>query len=231
MLDSIRAYLSRVDERPVEQIDRDIDDELNAHIAELESELVQSGLDPAAAQKQAISRFGNPQTHKRRCRDVALMERRMKTYAQMIVTVVCGLLIGAVTTMVWMNQQTANAALATMNDRVEKIARSLDQRTLDPRTTATAPVQSSDWGVVYIKGTPVDRPGVYNLPAGGATLRRILAAAGVNDKFVARIEVRSNRPDSDTGRWTMSGDDLRDPGGKDVSVSDKDLITVVEASH
>ena len=46
---------------------------------------------------------------------------------------------------------------------MDKLTRTLDNRAIAPKAN----------GVVYIKGSPVDRPGVYNIPAGGATLRRM----------------------------------------------------------
>ena len=91
MLDALRTYLSRIDQRPAGQIDRDIDDELATHLALIEDDLIESGLSPAAARQTALFRFGNPHTHKRHCLSVALKERRMKIYAQIIVTIACGL--------------------------------------------------------------------------------------------------------------------------------------------
>lgn len=223
MFDALRTYLSRIDGRPVEEIDRDIDDELATHLSLLESDLIESGLSPVAAHETALCRFGNPQTHKRRCRDVALKERRMKTYTQIIVTIACGLLLAAVTTAVWFNQRSTNDALASMSDRMDQLSKTLGAR------TATIPPSSE--GVVYIKGTPVERPGVYNMPVGGATLRRMLAAAGVNDKFVGRVEVLADRFEKSNGQWSMSGDEFRKSSGKDVEVRENDLITVVEAGN
>jgi hypothetical protein len=220
MLDALRTYLSRIDGRPVEEINRDIDDELATHLSLLEGDLMQSGLSPATARAIALSRFGNPQTHKRRCRDLALKERRMKSLIQIAVPTVCCLMLAAVTTSIWFNQRSANEALVGMNARMDRLSSTIDTRTIVAKTDGA--------GVVYIKGTPLERPGVYNLPASGATLRRMLAAAGVNDKYVGRVEIRANRFENDQGRQVVSGDEFRDPNGKDFPLQQNDLVTVIE---
>lgn len=227
MLDSLRTYLSRIDQRPVQEIDRDIDDELAAHLSAIETDLIESGLSPAAAQKEALSRFGNPQTHKRRCRDVALMERRMKTYAQMIVTVVCGLLLGVVTTMVWVNQQSANAALASMNARMDELSQSLNVRIPAAQPPSTTPSYNN----VYISGTPVGRPGQYSMPPDGLSLRRLMAASGVNTKFVKEITVRHSPKYSDGATERISAQALAEITGPDIDLRNEDLITVTEAQR
>jgi hypothetical protein len=226
MLDSLRTYLSRIDERPVEQIDRDIDDELATHIALLEDHLIQSGLSPAAARETALSRFGNPQSHKRRCRDVALMERRMKTYAQIIVTIACGLLLGAVTTSIWFNQQSANAALAGMSSRIDELSQSLSTRTPAPQ-----PSTATSYNNVFITGTPVSRPGQYAMPMDGLTLRRLMATAGVNTKFVKEITVRHSPKFTDGGTERLSAAALADVTGPDIDLKNDDLVTVVEVDR
>ncbi|HYD02546.1 MAG TPA: permease prefix domain 1-containing protein [Phycisphaerales bacterium] len=224
MLGSLLAKLARIDERPLEQIDRDIDDELAAHLSQLEHDLVLEGLSPDAARAEALTRFGNPQTHKRRCRDVALQERRMKTYAQMIVTVGCGLLLGAVTTAVWFSQQSANAALVSMNTRMEEMSRALNSRA--PAPIAADPTAVA-LGTVYITGAPVSRPGQYNLPASGLSLRRLLAAASVNTSLVESADVRRAGPGGRVER--LSGKDLNNGAGPDIELRADDLVTVHEA--
>ncbi|HZW07023.1 MAG TPA: permease prefix domain 1-containing protein [Phycisphaerales bacterium] len=226
MLNALLARLSRIDERPVEQIDRDIDDELTAHLLELEHDLILKGLSPAAARETALSRFGNPDNHRRRCRDVALQERRMKTYAQMIVTVACGLLLGAVTTSVWFSQQSANAALLNMSTRMDEMSRALSSRVPAP---VVADPTALGLGSVYITGAPVSRPGQYSLPANGLSLRRLLAAAGVNTPYVASIDVR--RAGAGGAVERLSGRDLGDGAGPDIELRADDLVTVHEAQR
>lgn len=228
MFDALRAYLSRIDERPVEQIDHDIDEELATHLFELEHDLTLTGLSPDAARREALSRFGNPQTHKRRCRDVALMERRMKTYAQTIVTIACGLLLGVVTTSVWFNQQSASAAIADMNQRMDELTRSLTSRVPAGANASVEPAAPAS--SVYISGSPVTRPGHYQMPAGGLTLRRLLAVSGVDPRFVKEVVVRHrNEHTPELPHETMLGRQLADPTGSDIPLQAEDLITVLEA--
>lgn len=226
MLDALRTYLSLIDERPIEQIDHDIDQELATHLFELEHDLILSGLSPDAARQEALSRFGNPQTHKRRCRDVALQERRMKTYAQTIVTIACGLLLGVVTTSIWFNQQSANAALAGMSSRIDELSQSLSTRTPVPQ-----PSNATSYNNVFISGTPVSRPGQYAMPTDGLTLRRLIASAGVNTKFVKEITVRHSTKFTDGGTERLPGAALADPTGPDIDLKNDDLITVIETDR
>jgi hypothetical protein len=223
MLDSLLAHFGRIDQRPVEEIDRDIDDELSAHLSELEHDLILSGLAPAAARAEALSRFGNPQTYKRHCRDVALRERRMKTYLQVIIPTACGLLLGAVTTSVWFNQQSANATLATMSTRMDEL-----NQTLASRTQAPQQLTSPSYRNVYIAGTPVGRPGQYSMPADGLSLRRLMAASGVNVKFVKEVAVRHSPKFGPGETERLSGTVLADVTGPDIELQNDDLVTITE---
>lgn len=226
MLDALRTYLSRIDQRPVEQIDRDIDDELAAHLAELEHHLTDAGLSTAAARKEALSRFGNPQTHKRRCRDVALMERRMKTYVQIAATVVCALLLGALAVSAWINQQQTAHALDVMATRMDGLSQSLAMRSPPPSQPSTP-----SYNNVYIAGTPVTRPGQYEIPSDGISLRRLLVASGVNLDFVRAVDIRHKDVNGKASGRSVEGSDLRDPAGTDLELLPDDLITVVETKH
>lgn len=225
MLDSLRTYLSRIDQRPVREIDRDIDDELAAHLSAIETDLIESGLSPAEAQKEALSRFGNPQTHKRRCRDVALTERRMKSYAQLILTVAIGLLLAALATSVWFNQQQTAHALDRMATRIDGLNQSL--------TTRAAPPQPANpsYNNVYITGTPVGRPGAYAMPMDGLSLRRLMAASDVSTKFVKEIAVRHSPKYGEGNTELFSAAQLADLAGPDIDLRNEDLITVTEANR
>ena len=220
MLDLLRTRLARVDARPVREIDRDIDDELALHLEQLESDLIESGLSPAAARDEALSRFGNPHKHKRRCRDVALLERRMKTSAQITATIACGLLLAAVSTSLWFGQQSANAALVSMNEKMAGLASAVNSR------TGQGAADAARSAVLFVNGD-VAKPGLYSVPAGGISVRRLLAVAGIDERDVNHVVITRKGSDGKTGRQAVAGTELRESDAKDVGLTGDDLVTVV----
>ena len=126
MLRALRTRFARIDERPVELIDKEIDDEFAAHLAQLEQDLIDSGTPAAKARDLALSRFGNPHTHKRRCLDVALKERRVKTYLQMTMTFACALLLAVTAATAWYNHRQTTHALDQMATRMDELHLSLN---------------------------------------------------------------------------------------------------------
>jgi protein involved in polysaccharide export with SLBB domain len=149
----------------------------------------------------------------------------MKSLIQIAVPTVCCLMLAAVTTSIWFNQQTANAALATMSQRMDDLNRSLSARSPEPNVATPSNFGRS----VYITGTPVSRPGQYSVPAEGLSLRRLLAASGVNLKFVKDVDVRHSNKYGQPGNERLSAAAILDPAGPDIELLADDLVTIFEA--
>ncbi len=93
ILDSLGARLPAIDSRPISQVDQEIFDELEFHIAMRTEENMNLGMTADAARSAALVRFGDFAAVQQRCRRALLGERIMWQRIQMGLSVV---LLGAV---------------------------------------------------------------------------------------------------------------------------------------
>jgi hypothetical protein len=123
MLRSIAAHLPTPDPRSVADIDQEILDELEFHVAMRTDDNTRSGMAPEEARQVAIDRFGNFDTIRTKCRRTLLGERLMW---QRIQTVLIALLIVAVIGMgvaIYQLQRANNSALSELAAAMHELAR------------------------------------------------------------------------------------------------------------
>ena len=149
----------------------------------------------------------------------------MKTYLQMTMTFACALLLAVTAATAWYNHRQTTHALDQMATRMDELRLSLNTQAPVAQPASSTP----NYNNVYISGTPVQRPGQYAMPMDGLTLRRLMAASGVNTRFVKEIAVRHSPKYSDGTTERISAAALVDLTGPDIDLRNEDLITVVEA--
>src|SRR5436190_56257 len=93
ILESLAARLPAIDSRPISQVDQEIFDELEFHIAMRTEENMNLGMTADVARSAALKQFGDFAAVKQRCRRALLGERIMWQRIQMGLSVV---LLGAV---------------------------------------------------------------------------------------------------------------------------------------
>jgi hypothetical protein len=162
---------------PENEVDAQIREEFEFHVARCARELEDSGMPREAAIEEARRRFGDPRQHWDACRREAPEERMRKA-------MIGGLAVALVV---------ACAAIVVLGYSVmrqgEALARIEEDLAKRGDASATSEPAKSP-GVVYLDGA-VRRPGVYNLPeVGELTVSRLVAAAGgarTGVPFVARL--------------------------------------------
>lgn len=145
--ESLAQRVKALDARPVAEVDREILDELEFHVEMCTLDGIRSGLSPAAAREAALSKFGDFERVRRRCRRALLGERIMLQRIQAVLLVI---LLVAVIALGYQAYTVQRANQQTLTDL----------RTAIAQLTASAPV--TDWRA--------DRPSVVEtFPASGAT--------------------------------------------------------------
>jgi hypothetical protein len=196
-------------------VDDEIDEEFALHLDLLERDLIESGVDPRNARRQAAARFGDIETFRARCRRIALKEQimleRINTVA--LVLVVAGMVYLALR--VEATQSRTAAAITAIAQRLEPPAAS-------PPTGARVADPAPSVQPIYIN-TGVARPGTYALLDENMTLRRMLIAAGGLTP-TAGAEVIVVHSDGDTE--TILGSDLDNPLGPDIGLRPGDRIEI-----
>jgi hypothetical protein len=121
-LESLAARLASADERSVAEIEQEIVDELEFHIAMRTEENVRNGSLPDDARRQAINRFGNFEQIRRTCRRALLGERIVLQRIQTVLTamLLLGVLALAYQMRVW--QQAARAVQEGNNAALSELA-------------------------------------------------------------------------------------------------------------
>lgn len=91
--------------------------------------------------------------------------------------------------------------------------------------SAAVRATQKDPGLVYLSGS-VPRPGVYQLPENGLTVRRLLVAGGVSTANVREVIVSSSGNGHSTVMHRLTGDELRTESGKDPILAKGEAIEV-----
>src|SRR5262245_1845129 len=166
-----------------EEIDRDLADELEFHIAMTVRDLVAQGVDRQAARDAARRQFGDVESIKRQCKRIALQERIMLQRINFIMMIIVTGLLIAVCVQVWTTQQHNTQALRAITAEITHVR-------MNTEGALSAQGKQSRGGFLYLDGD-VARPGVYAMPQfGRLTVRRLIASAGgVLENRDARITV------------------------------------------
>jgi Bacterial Ig-like domain len=152
-LPSIAAQLPTADRRSIRDVEQEIRDELEVHLAMRTDELRQRGLPPAEARAAAVARFGDVERIRRACRKALLGERIMLQRLQVALIAVLLLAVIVLAYQVYSTQRT----MADVSDQLTRLRIAAE--------AASLPDQA---------GTPAaweaDRPRVIEtIPANGAT--------------------------------------------------------------
>lgn len=198
------------------EVDAEIDEEFSLHLDLLERDLIDSGMDPAAARAAAAARFGDREKLRARCRRIALKEQlmleRINTVA--LVLVVAAMIFLAVR---MEGSQSRHAAA------VEAIAQRLQALPAPGATAADADpdrrVPAPPGPAIYF-ATGVARPGGYLLPQADTplSLRDATSLAGGVVPSMAGGAVTVTRTDGTV--TTASWEDFMARKGPEVRPGD-----------
>jgi hypothetical protein len=127
------------DDRPLEEIEDEVREELALHLTLLTERLRSEGLDPATAERVAAERFGDVETITRDCRKIQQGDRPMLKRLQAVLTVLLVLGVGAVGWQQWRTSRLMNQ----IDDRLEElIATAPFSPSMGPVTDNSGPPRS-----------------------------------------------------------------------------------------
>lgn len=215
--------------RPAAQVEAEIDEELAFHLAHLEQDAIDAGCPPDSARAESLRRFGRISFIKQECIDIQLREQIMVQRTIIIVLiVVCGVLsivaIGAV------RAQHAERQMA-MAARQEAVSREMEARALAEQARAAAErahvpqPTAGETRIAYVTGQ-VERPGVFNIPSDGFTLRRLLIAAGGVKSGAVTITIQTRKADNTESVLTYQVGEVVEEAKTDAPIKANDTITV-----
>ncbi len=215
--DLLHNMLPKIDPRSSEQIQREVEDEFDFHLAALEAELIQSGTSLAEARNAARVRFGNADKYRYQCTRIALEERIMLQRINAVLMVIVLLAVIGVSVQMYLTQRHNSLALQAIVDDIA-----------DMKVEALADTGESaeSAGVVFIDGN-VPRPGVYQIPKGGIlNLNHLLSAVGGFENIPVHISVMREQGDNQECVFEKTVTELSDLWKLNVSLQDGDYVSV-----
>lgn len=221
----LRLILGDPDGRSPREISRDVEDELSSHVAMIEDELMREGLDTEAARAEARRRFGDPDRYRRECRDIALWERLMLQRISFALMLVITLALGLAAWQSWASQRRTTEAVDRLSKQIELLASRSAAGVAAGSEGAVAPAgaRRESESSVFVAGA-VPRPGPYNVPTAGLSLRRLAVASGFSGPvFEARIE----RPKADGQKETINVAAAELVAGTDPLIRAGDLVYIL----
>jgi len=212
MLD--RLHLARLpwprpDPRGEDQLEADLADEFEFHLAQRRREYERQGLDAAQARRAAADRFGDVQRIKAQCRRIAREERIMLQKINLVLMIVVLLVVIGVSVQMYITQRSNTLAIQAMS---AQLAEQAMERKAAERGT----------GVVFVDGI-IRRPGVYDIPADGLTMSRLLVVAG---RLSQHANATVHRRIDDKTEQTYTVEVLADGtvNGEDLDLQGGDLV-------
>ena len=145
-VDTLTDCVKSLDARPIAEIDREIIDELEFHVAMRTQDGVCAGLSPTAAREAALAKFGNFERIHGQCRRTLLGERIM---LQRIQTVLTAALLVAVAWLGYANytaQRANEQSLAALQATIAELSHSSpasDWRADRPQVVETFPANGA----------------------------------------------------------------------------------------
>ena len=202
----VNQLLPHLDPRTSDQIQRDVDDEFEFHLASIESELAAAGEPPEQARHAAVKRFGDAEKYRRQCRRIAMEDRIMLQRINAVLMVIVLLAIIGVSVQMYLTQRNNSQALAGITAQLAsmKTVQSGDAVAVDskpaPQTDDALTPASRPGAMVSLRGNVVN-PGVYTLHDQDMRLTDLIWTAGGFDETAlseagddARIFVTVDRP-------------------------------------
>ena len=127
VLETLATYLRPPDSRPIDQVEREIVDELRFHVEMRAEENVRVGMSPEAARVDARRRFGDFGRIHQTCRRIQLGERIMLQRIQVGLTAVLLVVVVVLAVGFYRRQARYDAALVGLHQSIEQMQAGLHQ--------------------------------------------------------------------------------------------------------
>ena len=227
----MRAVIQRVmgmpDGRTPPEVDRDIDDEFAFHIEMIEAELLAAGKSPEDAAAVARARFGEEGKYRAACRAIALKERTMLARINVVLLVLLTIGLGVTAWQSWQSQNRTADAVEKLGVKIE----AMNTQQSSVRDGATAGEAGGNVGGTVTVTGDVARSGVFNLPAAGLSVRRLLVSAGWDGKTEVDVTVeRANAEGSKVETLNIDAAKIADVQLRDEPLRAGDLVWVKKAA-
>lgn len=136
-IDTIATWLRAPDRRSTREIEGDISEELEFHIAMRAQELVAAGMSPDDARRAAEKRFGDVERVKSSCRKIQLGDRIM--LQRLNVVLIAVLLVGVLGLGVhsWISQRESSAAMKDLRAELAQLTAELQRKSHAAAAPAT----------------------------------------------------------------------------------------------
>jgi hypothetical protein len=122
LIESLSAYLPAIDLRPISQIEQEIVDELEFHIAMRTEENMNQGMSPAAARAAALTQFGDFAAVHQKCRRALLGARIMSQRIQMALSLVLLAAVMLLAVQLFTSQRANQAAIDDIASALRQLA-------------------------------------------------------------------------------------------------------------
>jgi RNA polymerase sigma-70 factor (ECF subfamily) len=127
VIDTLATYLRPPDSRPMQEIERQIVDELQFHVEMRIEENVRAGMSPEAARADAQRRFGDFRRIHQSCRRIQLGERIMLQRIQVALTAILLVVVVVMAVGFYKRQAQYDAALTGLQQSMEEMHTGLHQ--------------------------------------------------------------------------------------------------------
>ncbi len=118
----LRLILGDPDGRTPGEVRRDVDDELEFHLAMLRDELRGEGLSEGEARVEAERRFGDVDRYRKLCAEVALKERRMLARINLVLLVIVMVGVGVLSWRSFSSQARTAEAVERLSLKIEQLS-------------------------------------------------------------------------------------------------------------
>lgn len=193
------ACLPPIDSRSIGQIEQEIVDELDFHLAMRAEENTRHGMSPDAARDAALMQFGDVAKIQQRCRRALLGERIMWQRVQTALSILLLVAVALLAAQLYSGQRANQAALADITNSLKQLKQPLGTEPLANPSSVTRPTPNH-WSA--------DRPVVVEtIPKSGDT---------AVDPAIGEIRATFNKPMAD-GSWSwvqMSKDTFPEEAGE-----------------
>jgi len=127
LLDALATYIRPPDGRPMDLIEREIDDELRFHVEMRTDDNVRAGMSPEEARDDAHRRFGDFRRIHTTCRRIQLGERIMLQRIQVALTAILLVVVVVMAVSFSKRQARYDAALAGLGQSMEQVETGLSE--------------------------------------------------------------------------------------------------------
>src|SRR4051794_24793483 len=119
---TLTAKLPSIDSRSIGEIEQEIDDELDFHIAMRTEENMRRGISAAEARIGALTSFGDLEKIRQQCRRTLMGERMMWQRIQMVLSIVLLIAFAVLAAQVYSGQRDNQESLARISNSLRQLA-------------------------------------------------------------------------------------------------------------